>query len=377
MKKAIVLGGSSLQFDLVIAVRRLGFEVLLCDINPDCYCRPFADRFFEVSIGDHDAVLKIAHQENPTIVHTIATEAGNLTACYVSEQLGLRSNPYRVAKATTDKGLMKEVMAAAEISTGRVYGMLSHLSELEDVHVGYPVIVKPVDGSAGRGVVKVSLPSELTVAVKRAFSFSPSNRVLLEEYIEGEQFSVETISCDGKHQVVAVTEEHFSGFPNNIETQQCVPARLDKESLEKIHTTTINTLNAFDIVYGACHLELRLTPAGEVRIIEIASRMGGWRSELIQLALGIDFAQMLVLSLLGRSYKVHPSKPGFAIGKMLIKQRDLEKKAELTAAYPENLLFEYYFPGKKDFVGESLADSIGYYFLSTEQEEQVDIFLER
>jgi len=207
MKKAIVLGGGVLQFDFIISARKFGYKIILCDSDSSCFCRALSDEFVNISTADKEAVLELAKNRNPSIVHSIASEVANVTACYVSERLGLRSNSYDTARATTEKDLMKKNFVRSGIPTSKVYGVISEHEDTLKLDVSYPNIVKPADNSAGRGVMKVNNSSQLEPAIRRAFSFSRKKLVIIEEYIAGRQYSVETLSYEGRHQAVAITEE--------------------------------------------------------------------------------------------------------------------------------------------------------------------------
>ena len=113
-KKYFIIGGGTLQIDFVLKVKQKGFEAHVFDYNPDCVCADIADVFHCISIDDKEGILEIAMKLNPIAIQTVATELGNLTACYVGESLELNNNTYQVALNTTDKSLMKKVFAKNE-----------------------------------------------------------------------------------------------------------------------------------------------------------------------------------------------------------------------------------------------------------------------
>ena len=212
-KKYFIIGGGTLQIDFVLKVKQKGFEAHVFDYNPDCVCADIADVFHCISIDDKEGILEIAMKLNPIAIQTVATELGNLTACYVGESLELNNNSYQVALNTTDKSLMKKVFAKNEIPNAMFIKARSK-DEVDIENLKFPVVVKSSDRSAGRGVTFANNVEEFNAAFQVAYDESINKIVLIEEYLQGKQYSVETISCNGKHEIVAITEEFTDGPPN-------------------------------------------------------------------------------------------------------------------------------------------------------------------
>ena len=107
---------------------------------------------------------------------------------------------------------------------------------------------------------------------------------------------METISYKGEHTCLAVTKKFTTGSPHYIETGHLQPAPVSEEMYGKIQDTVFRALDALEIRNGAGHSELRIDKAGNIRIIEIGSRMGGdcIGSDLVPLSTGQDFVAMAV-----------------------------------------------------------------------------------
>lgn len=166
----------------------------------------------------------------------------------------------------------------------------------------FPVIVKPTDRSGSRAITKVYTQEDLERAITQAAEQSFENRAIVEEYIEGAEYSVETISYKGEHTCLAVTKKFTTGSPHYIETGHLQPAPVSEEMYGKIQDTVFRALDALEIRNGAGHSELRIDKAGNIRIIEIGSRMGGdcIGSDLVPLSTGQDFVAMAVDTAAGK-----------------------------------------------------------------------------
>lgn len=356
-----VIGGSELQFDFIKEVRKAGYNVHVIDYDPDCPGASVADAFHCISIDDTQAVLKLAEKYKPVAIHTIATEQGNVTACYVSEKLGLKSNSYKTALATTDKSLMKEVCYRHEIPTPYAQ-VLKSLKDIDCSTLDFPLMVKASDRSAGRGIQLVYNESELASAFDEAVSQSLNGLVLLEEYYDAPQFSVETVTSAGKHQVVAITEQWFDGPPFFAETGHCLPAKLAEEKKKYIEAFCLKILNAFNVQYGACHIEVRVNKE-EIKLIEIASRMGGWRHWMVDCALGINYLHLTLNASLGKRIEKLPDAvtKQYAICAIITNSDDLSRYENFKILHKDKIFIDIVKPEKGVFSTKSLIEARGLY----------------
>ncbi|HDV7505294.1 TPA: ATP-grasp domain-containing protein, partial [Campylobacter jejuni] len=363
-KHFFIIGGGDLQADLVLHAKK-DFITHVFDYNENCFCKDLADYFHPISIADKEKILELAIKFNIVGIATAATELGNLTVCYIGEKLNLGTNSYECAKNTTDKSLMKKVFERNNINHAK-YFILKDEKDLEQI-ANFPVVVKPSDRSAGRGVVKVFDKENLKKYFYKAKDFSYNKIVLAEEVLKGRQFSVEAISSHGKHQIIAITEEYLreGEFANDfLETQHLIPARITHHEKKIIQNEIIKVLNAFKINFGASHIEIKLHN-NIVKIIEIASRMGGWRDVLVYHSYGIDYLQLLIQSSLKQELKkINTKAENFCLVKMIFTKEDYLFYKKIKSLYPEFLIKEkIHFNNIENFdYSSSLMDSKGYYY---------------
>lgn len=376
-KHFFIIGGGDLQADLVLHAKK-DFITHVFDYNENCFCKDVADYFHPISIADKEKILELAIKFNIVGIATAATELGNLTVCYIGEKLNLGTNSYECAKNTTDKSLMKKVFERNNINHAK-YFILKDEKDLEQI-ANFPVVVKPSDRSAGRGVVKVFDKENLKKYFYKAKDFSYNKIVLAEEVLKGRQFSVETISSHGKHQIIAITEEYLreGEFANDfLETQHLIPARITHHEKKIIQNEIIKVLNAFRINFGASHIEIKLHN-NIVKIIEIASRMGGLRDVLAYHSYGIDYLQLLIQSSLKQELKkINTKAENFCLVKMIFTKEDYLFYKKIKSLYPEFLIKEkIHFNNIENFdYSSSLMDSKGYYYIKMKLNEDINVFL--
>ena len=363
MKKkdiVFILGGSELQFELVKSVRKK-YITYIFDGNDQCALKDEADFFICEDFSNISKIEIYATELNPKFILTIASEIGNYCAAVVSDKLKINYNSPDTVLNTLNKLKMKKILLENNIPTSSLLMIYDGVSKKISDFVDFPVIVKPSQSSAGRGVKLVHNYIELQDACEKAAVISQDNCALVESYFDGKQISIETITSNGKHQIIGITEEFFGEKPYFAETQQIFPFNLDKDFNNKIHNVIIKILNAFNIRFGACHIELRYDLDGNFNVIEIASRIGGWRSELISLALGVNYCDLLINSHAGNEVNIDAKEKKVSAVKMLFSQNCLEKYSQISKKFETKEII--FLKDTYNANPQSLMDSFGYYFI--------------
>jgi carbamoyl-phosphate synthase large subunit len=361
MRKIFILGGSNLQLDLILEAKKMFFYTIVLDMDKSCIGSNWCDEFLHINIADKELVLQKAKEYEIDVILTSATELGNVTACYVGEKLKLNTNSYQTALNTTDKILMKRILNKSNLQNAKYTIVDKSLSTSWEQ---FPCIVKPSDSSAGRGLSYCKNQSEFKNAFKKAMSYNSSDEILIEEYIEGTQYSCETISSNGLHQIVAINSEFIHDLPHIMEVSHTIPAIIDIKTKENIKSIIPKILDAFEIKYGASHIELRITPDGDIYIIEIASRTGGMRSEMINLAYGINYSQLLLLASLNNLTEIRYSRRSKVVCNFIIDYKAYLKYLKLKSDN-NYIIFEPFEIKDIDeaFEAEHIGKSKGYYFV--------------
>jgi len=339
-KKIAIIGASYLQLPLVKKAKEMGLETHCFAWEDGAVCREISDYFYPVSILDKEAINKICADVKIDGITTIATDMAVPTICYVAEKLGLVSNSYDSSLNTTNKGLMRKILLKNSLNSPKFLEVDTSLSPPFS-EFNLPLIVKPVDRSGSRGVLKVDKNEDLTPAINFAIGESFIKKCIIEEYIEGEEISVESISWKGKHYILAVTDKITTGSPYFVELAHHQPSNLPDDLIEIIKNETIKALDALEIQHGASHSEFRITGDGTPYIIEVGARMGGdfIGSHLTELSTGYDFLKGVIDVAMGNFKGVELNKKRWSSGVFFLCE---ETKAILP-----------YFTRLTDFIVES------------------------
>lgn len=299
-KKLAIIGASYLQLPLVEKAKEMGVESICFAWEEGAVCKDICDHFYPVSTIDKEEILRICREIKIDGITTIASDVAVLTVNYVAEKMGLVGNPDKYSQMATNKYLMRQCFMDNNVPSPKF--CLSDGQLPKEVNTfSYPVIVKPTDRSGSRGVEKVDSPVDLQSAIERACNEAFQKKAVIEEFVEGREISVESISYKGKHYILQITDKVTTEAPFFVELEHHQPSTLPDDIKQRVRGIVLNALDALHIQYGASHAELKITKDGDIRVIEIGARMGGdfIGSDLVKLSTGYDFLKGVIEVALG------------------------------------------------------------------------------
>lgn len=373
MKKIVIIGANEFQLPLIEKAAQLGYETHVFAWREGAVGAKYADRFYEISIVDKEKILEECLRIRPDAVATIGSDLANITAAFLADALGLPGNSPESVYRSTNKAAMREAFAQAGIPVPFFQAVKEGEHGWED-RLSYPVIVKPTDRSGSRAITKVERPEQLAGALAAAIGQSFEKRAIVEGFLSGEEYSMETISFNKEHRCLAVTKKFTTGAPHYIEIGHLEPAPLSAQQRQKAVDMVFRGLDALGVACGASHAEFRVDPEGEVRIIEIGSRMGGdcIGSHLVPLSTGEDYVKMVIDAALGKRPET-AAKPldKCSAVRFILNDRDAERMQEIKERCPQ-FLRETRMTGAPG--SHPVTDSgtrFGYYILQTDTPEEM------
>ena len=288
-KKIAVLGANYQYLSFYRQAKELGYEIYAFGRECDDHISAvkYADHFYDLSFTEKEKILEICLAEHVQGVTSFLIESALPYVYYISRGLGVPCNSKECEALTANKYTMREQMRKKGVSIP-AYKAVHSIDE--SIDIPFPVIVKPADSGGSRGVTLIRDKRDFDMALHRALDWSPSKTALVEQFIEGREFSVESISYQGKHYVVQITDKVTSEAPFFVELAHHQPANLTEKQREEIKKLTIQMLNALKLEYGASHTEIKMDAHGVPYIIEMGARMGGdfIQSDLVRLSTGYD-----------------------------------------------------------------------------------------
>lgn len=285
---SLLIGSLPVEGPAILAQLGIPFILLVDPVDEPATSYPGAVRVVSAPFKrDPLSVLHIPLQEDITDIFSF-TELGSLPAALLAEVLGLATVSTATVLKVRNKFLMRRAL------TGKVNQPKFGLVDATDPEtLPFPVIVKPVDGSASRGVMFIDS------LLSYREHISPGEKYIWEQYIDGPEFSVEAVSWNGHHQILGITEKITTGPPTFVESAHLVPARLSSQDQSNIVDAVTQCLDILDIHVGASHTEVKYQ-ASQAYIIETHTRPGGDRIPLLtKLVSGYDQFELAVHAIRG------------------------------------------------------------------------------
>lgn len=297
----MIIGAGFLQAFVIKKAKDLGYRTLAIDKNPCAVGFEIADECSAVDIVDLDACLAYARAHRVDGVMTAATDYGVLSASYIAKTMGLPGLDFETAKIIKNKYLVRDILYS---KTGQGISQYFEVNDLDHLPVKrrsieFPVIVKPCDGSGSKGVNKAGNFNELMIAVGTALNASRIHKALVEKFISGKEFGVESIVLNGEVHVLGIMGKHMTDPPDYAELGHFMPSQLGMEA--KVKDIVRRSIQALGINYGAVNMDVLITNEGEAFIVDIGARMGGnlIGSHIIPIGTGIDYMEALIRSAVG------------------------------------------------------------------------------
>ena len=296
MKKLLIIGASILQLPAIKRAKELGYYTAVLDYNPNAVGIRYADEYFNASTIDIDAVVEVAKQFRPDGIMTLATDMPMRSIAAAAGELSLPGIDMATAIKATDKGEMIKAFAECGVSHPWYY-IVKNERELDSVmgKLTYPCIVKPTDNAGSRGVKLIKSENEVMASYKYAVESSRSGAVIFEEYMQGNEVSVEIIVKGGEVHVLAVTDKITTGAPHFVEMGHTQPSALPADKVEEIKNLATRAVKAIGINDGPAHVEIMLTDKG-AKMVELGARMGGdcITTHLVPLSTGVDMIEATI-----------------------------------------------------------------------------------
>ena len=294
MKKALVLAGGIAQVALLEELKSRGYRTLLADMNAHCVAAPYADEFYPVSAMDVDGIVALAKEQQVDMVLTACADQILVAEVLACERLGLPTYlDAETTKLVSDKHYMKEVFVKSGIPTSR-YVALDHFDAEKVTGLRYPLVVKPVDAYSSRGVRKCCSIEEVRTFLDNAIQISRSKTAVLEEYIEGQELTVEAFVCRGKATVLCIGSKNKLKNGGFVLSGSLYPADLPAELIEEIGQTTQKIADAFHLVHSPININM-ITDGKHAYVLEFCARTGGFvKYEITKIMSGFDPIKAIV-----------------------------------------------------------------------------------
>ena len=364
-KKVAIIGASYLQVPLIECAQKCGIETHVFAWECGDIGEKIADHFYPISIVEKEKILEECRSIGISGVCSIASDLAVVTVNYIANAMSLTGNSMKSTSKCTNKHLMRKAFEEYSLPSPKSI-MVDSDTNLDNLELSYPVIVKPIDRSGSRGIFELDSSQNLKESVETAVSESFAKKALIESFVEGAEYSVEYISYHGEHHFLALTQKYTTGSPHFIERGQLEPAIVDERLIGQIKQTVEKALDSLEIVNGASHSEIKIDPDGSIWLIEIGARMGGdlIGSHLVKESTGIDMVKAVLQICLGMEPDLTAVSEHKTAGiRYIFDNNDLKCFRYIKENHPE-ILVQYDIPS--NYIGEinNSSQRKGYFVIS-------------
>lgn len=305
-KSVLIFGVGPLQESIIGRAKKMGLYTVGIDPCADATCKDCVDAFEVVPGQDYEGHCAVVEKYGIDAIVTAATDKPLVMMARIAEKYGFPFYSVETAQWSTDKFQMKQrfMEGGVPCAKGR---LVKSVSEVEDFE--YPVIIKPRDNSGSRGVKLCRSKKELEASMSEAFEVSKLDTVLVEEFIEGPEYSIESLHYDGKSEVIQFTEKKTTEFPYNVELGHIQPANISEENQDKIREIVAKIGKALHFENCPSHTELKINERG-IYVIETSPRLGGdyITSTLTPLSTEVNVEDQLLHIALGDKIEIEPKQ---------------------------------------------------------------------
>lgn len=296
-KALLVMGGISAINEIVIDAKKQGYYVVVTDYLENSPAKKYADETWMLSIDDVEGIVEKCRERGIDGVMNYCIDPGQKPYQQICERLGLPCVAgFEQFDIMTNKDKFARCCVEHGLSIIPKYNMSSDFGKEDYASLEYPVMIKPVDGRASKGIIVAHSPEEMDAAIAYSLSFSKRKEVVVEKYLKCPEFCAKYVACDGEVYFTSMSDVWDSVLPDGTRVYMgtsTYPSRFCEEYVQTTNDRVIAMIKAIGVKNGALSFT-GFYDHGEFRFFDPSLRMGGaqdWR--VVEAASGVNIANLL------------------------------------------------------------------------------------
>lgn len=376
MKKVLILNGGLPEIPLIQEAKSLGYYVVTTGNRPDLIGHPYADEYIPGDYSDCEAMLRLVRENGIEGVVSCANDFGAITAAYVAEKMGWPGHDsYENALLLHQKDRFKQLFEEVGIRSPKSIPFTSEEAAIDYIKTAeYPIIVKAVDLTGGKGINKAENQSEAERAVRIAFKASRIKHIVIEPFIVGHQESMVGFLI-GKKAVCLMSCNCYSPINPYLIQTEIMPSDHDalvREELRGVMEMLAQKLNLAD---GIITLQY-IVKDGKPYVIELMRRCLGnqfltpvtavsgfpWHEALVRAELGLDLSGLAF---------TEPTAKNAGHHAIMARQNGVIKQITIPVDIMKHVFKHVELMHSGDIVQDYLKDRLGYIYYSYDRREDI------
>ena len=275
-KTILILGAGVYQVPLILESKYRGYRTIVASIPGNYPGFSMADQVYYVDTTDRENILKIAIDEKIDAITTTGTDVAIGSVGYVCSKLGLNGICEKSAKTLTDKALMKEAFIKGGVTTSQ-FSCIYNVEEAKTAAemIGYPVVLKIVDKSGSRGIIKINKLEQIKNAYEVASNYTNSDYMIIEKFVDGQEIGIDAFIQNGKLKMIVPHGKYvYNSDRTGIPIGHYCPMRCTTIQYQNIVKEIEKIISSTGINDCAINVDAFFLPNEKISIIEAAGRCG-------------------------------------------------------------------------------------------------------
>jgi biotin carboxylase len=345
-KCIMILGAGFDQIAMIKAAKALGLKVISIDSDKNAPGFFISDDHYAIDVLDHKKILQIAREKKIDGITTMVSNLGMRTVAYVAEKMNLISIPLKSARIATNKKEIKEHLKRGNVQVPEGFSASSIDDTMEIINqMDFPLIVKPVDGTKGRGISVASSRNQFKNSFIQAMDASIEKRVIVEEWVNGPTVGAECLIIDGELKPIILTDKYNTPPPKCVTVGLTAPSNFPETTKDKIKDTAKKVAKALGLNTGAAHIDMIVGKDDIPRVIDVGPRLasGPVIFDFVSDLLGVDMIKSVVLMAIGEKPKLNRKwNKKFAASRFLTApQKGYMYRIEIPKSHKEFTFYQF------------------------------------
>ncbi len=371
----LIVGGGYADIPLIQSAKNIGFHVITTGNRPSDLGHTYSHVYHNEDFSDCEAILKLAKELKVDAICPSCNDFAALSAAYAAEELGLPGHDsYETSQIIHHKDKYREFAQANNIPSPSAIGGISTEDIMGSIDsLVFPVIIKPVDLSGGKGIAMADSKEEVFTAVEKAFNISKAKRVVVEEFITGSRHGFSAFLYKGKIGFYFSDNEHYYLNPYMVSAASS-PSIVSKDIERKLCYELEKIAALLTLADGILHVQYILkddTPF----IIEICRRApGDLYIKFVQHATGVDYPSWIVKASAGidcSNLSYCDTKGYFTRHCVMAERHGNIKDVVFDKLIEKNIIDKLMWWSKGDEIVNVLTEKLGIVFLKFDSAERM------
>lgn len=302
MKKILFGSGSHAELPMILAAKKLGYYIITTGNNPEGLGHPYANEYIPGDFSDPEFIYNLAKEQNVEGIVSACNDFSYISTAYACEKLGLKGHDsYEISKTIHHKDEFRRMTRSIGIKTPLVEECFS----MDDVRkslykLRYPVLVKPVDLTGGKGVKVCANDEEVLAAAPLAFELTRQDHIIIEEFITGSNHGASFI-LKNNEVIYSIFDDEQYGLNKYLVLGACSPSRDVDDDAKKYLINDVNKIvKHLNLTDGLFHCQFILNDNDEPIIIDPCRRAPGDLYVLLsKFVTGVDYPLEILKGELG------------------------------------------------------------------------------